>query len=131
MLFRSLPDWKRLARAASATDSTRLLSPFDPLIRDRNRCRRAFGFDYRFEAFVPGPKRTHGYYVLPVLRGDRFVARLDPKLDRSTGTLFIRSFWWEPGVKVTKALRNEVDSAIQRYAAFCNATRIEGSAPIR
>src|SRR5262249_52396100 len=73
----------------------RVLSPFDPLIRDRNRTERLFGFYYRIEIFVPEPKREYGYYVFPLLEGDRFVGRIDMKADRKTGTLDVKRIWWE------------------------------------
>lgn len=122
-------DWReRAARAGEETErnvaSVRLLSPFDPLVRDRARCRRLFGFDYTFEAFVPERKRKFGYYVLPILDGDRLVGRLDPKLDRARSRLTIRGVWWEPGVKPTKKLRRRLDEAVARYAAFLGADRV-------
>lgn len=126
----ALPNWRRHS-APNPIEEVRLLSPFDPVIRDRNRCLRLFDFNYRFEAFVPGPKRSHGYYVLPILKGDQFVGRLDPKLDRTTGTLHIRGMWWEPHIRTTKSLRNQVDEGIERYAAFCKASRVERATDIR
>lgn len=123
----ALPDWKRRAsRVPEPPAQMRLLSPFDPLIRDRARCLRLFNFDYRFEAFVPGPKRKHGYYVLPVLQADRLVARLDPKFDRHTGTLHIRGVWWENGARPTKAQRSELDAAVGRYAELLGAHGVVG-----
>jgi len=122
----ALPDWrKRLARAPEPPSEMRLLSPFDPILRDRARCLRLFGFDYRFEAFVPEPKRKYGYYVLPVLHGDRLVARLDPKFDRESGTLRVRGVWWEPTIKPTRAMRVGLDAAVVKYAQLLGAERVE------
>lgn len=103
----------------------RLLSPFDPVIRDRKRLLRLFGFDYSFEAFVPGPKRKYGYYVLPVMDGERMAARLDPKFHRDKGVLEVKKVWWEKGEKPTKARRAELEEAVGRLADFIGAERVE------
>ena len=73
------------------------VAPLDPLVWDRDLLRRLFAFDYVWEVYVPAPKRRHGYYTLPILHGDRFVGRLDPKVDRKTATLAILGLWWEEG----------------------------------
>ncbi|MFL5944019.1 MAG: winged helix-turn-helix domain-containing protein [Gaiellaceae bacterium] len=78
---------------------TTFLSPFDRLIHDRDRAEALFGFHYRLEMYVPKAKRQYGYYVLPILRGDRLVGRIDPVVDRKAGVLRINSVHWEPGVK--------------------------------
>jgi uncharacterized protein YcaQ len=75
---------------------TTLLSPFDPLIYDRERTERLFGFRYRLEMYVPKEQRQFGYFVLPILHGDRLVGRLDPMMDRRSGALTIRSLVMEP-----------------------------------
>jgi len=115
-------DWRqRLDAVPEAPDRIRLLAPFDPILWDRKRVQRLFGFDYAFEAFVPAAKRRWGYYVMPVLDGDTLVARVDPKLDRETGTLAIRKVWWEPGVRPTRARLQALDAAAHRLALALGA----------
>ncbi|MGZ4377871.1 MAG: DNA glycosylase AlkZ-like family protein [Gaiellaceae bacterium] len=75
------------------------LSPFDRLIHDRDRAEALWDYRYRLEMYVPKAKREFGYYVLPILRGDRLIGRIDPVLDRKTGVLKVNSVHWEPGVK--------------------------------
>ncbi|HEX9940671.1 MAG TPA: crosslink repair DNA glycosylase YcaQ family protein [Thermoanaerobaculia bacterium] len=113
----AMPDWEdRAAALRSAPPRIRLLSPFDPILRDRRRTLRLFKFDYRFEAFVPGAQRQHGYYVLPILEGERLIGRLDPKLHRDRGLLEVRGLWWEPGVKESKGRRAALAAALDRLA---------------
>jgi uncharacterized protein YcaQ len=118
----AVPDWEeRAAALPPAPPRIRLLSPFDPILRDRKRTLRLFGFDYRFEAFVPAPQRRYGYYVLPILEGDRLVGRLDPKLHRDKGLLEIRQVWWEPGVRDSQARKKKLETALDRLARFVGA----------
>jgi uncharacterized protein YcaQ len=111
-------DWKdRLARIADAPERLRVLAPFDPLIRDRKRLLRLFGFDYRFEAFVPAPQRKWGYYVLPILEGERLIGRVDPRFDRAKGSVVIEGLWWEPGIKPTRTRLQRLNEALDRIRA--------------
>jgi len=122
----ALPDWeRRLKRLPEPPPLTRLLSPFDPVLRDRARALRLFGFDYRFEAFVPGPQRRFGYYVLPVLEGDRLVGRIDPKFERAEGLLKVRHVYWEPGVRATRERVKSLKEAAGRLASFIGAEGVE------
>jgi hypothetical protein len=73
------------------------LAPLDPLAWDRDLLLRLWDFDYRWEVYVPAAKRRFGYYVLPLLYGDRIVGRIEPRIDRATGTLRVLGVWWEDG----------------------------------
>ncbi len=122
----AIPDWEvRLRRAPEVPERTRLLSPFDPLLRDRKRLERLFGFDYRFEAFVPAARRRYGYYVLPILERERFVGRLDPRHDRERGVLVVERLHWEPSVPATRARLRGLDDALANLAARIGARSVE------
>ena len=96
------------------------LSPFDRLIHDRDRAEALWDYRYRLEMYVPKAKREYGYYVLPILRGDRLIGRIDPVLDRKTGILKVNSVHWEPGVKPTSLQR-----PLRDLAKFIGADSIE------
>ena len=75
------------------------LSPFDRLVHNRDRAEALWGFFYRLEMYVPKAKREYGYYVLPILQGDRVIGRIEPVHDRKTGELTVLGTWWEDGVR--------------------------------
>ena len=101
----------------------RLMSPFDPALRDRGRAERLFGFHYRIEIFVPEASRRYGYYVFPVLHGDRVIGRLDGK--RTGNALVVRAFWPEPGVRMGKARVLGVKSELERVRKFAGIETVE------
>lgn len=111
-------DLARLARPEPAPYTT-LLSPFDPLIRNRKRTLALWDFDFRLEIYVPKEKRW-GFFVMPVLHGNDLVARIDPTMDRKAGVLRVNAIRWE-----TRAPRDvPLDQAVGRLADFLGATRI-------
>lgn len=105
----------------------RALSPFDPMLRDRKRARRLFGFDYTIEVFVPAARRKYGYYVFPLMEGDAMVGRIDMKADRKAGALVVSALWLEPKIRPSKGrlARLEAELARQRRFAGLEGLRFE------
>jgi len=124
-------DHDRDARAARWQPRTTLLSPFDNLIADRARSELVFDLSYRMEIYVPKEKRRFGYYAMPVLDGDRFVALVDPAMDRANGRLVIRAVHAAPETTPTAEVWGSVARAVGELAGWLGATDIDvdGHAP--
>ena len=113
-----------LQTLAPPTSRLRILNPFDPVIRDRARLERLFAFDYRVEMFVPAARRRWGYYVYPLLEGDRFVGRIEVKADRQAGTLTVTNLWPEPKVKWTAARHAKLEAELDRLRRFVGVDEV-------
>lgn len=96
----------------------RLLSPFDPMLRDRKRAERLFGFHYRIEVFTPAPKRIYGYYVFPLIEGQNMVGRIDVKADRPAECLRVSALWPERGVAFSPTRIKRLEAELERVARF-------------
>ena len=105
-------------------ERTTLLSPFDNLICDRARTRQIFNFDFTIEIYVPAHKRQYGYYVLPILHGDRLIGRIDPKFDREHNRLHIHAVHAEKDAPRNRKAGRAIRGAIEDLAAFLGATDI-------
>lgn len=102
----------------------RVLSPFDPALRDRRRAERLFGFSYRIEIFVPEPKRRYGYYVFPLLEGDRLAGRIDMKAERDADRLAVRALWPERGVRFGAGRMARLEAALERTARLAGVSDV-------
>jgi uncharacterized protein YcaQ len=107
---------ERIGRLPIPTGRLRVISPFDPVLRDRIRLERIFGFDYTIEIFVPEPKRKYGYYVFPLLEGDRFVGRIDMKAERASDRLAVKALWLEPRLSLNPARKAKLMRELERQA---------------
>ena len=127
----NLPLLEQAADRAFKADRTTFLSPFDNFFWAARRDEMLWGFHKSLEAYLPAPKRTYGYFCLPILHKDRLVGRFDPKLERKTGTLILRALYLEPGVKSSEELVKDVASAMRDFMAFHEAMElvIERSEP--
>jgi uncharacterized protein YcaQ len=124
-----LPVLERIERGRWLPRTT-LLSPFDNLIYDRKRARVVFGLDYTMEIYVPKAKRRFGYYAMPLLDGDRFVARIDLAVDRARGVLRVLAATPEETMQPTRSNAEPVAAAIRELAAWTGASVIEVGGPV-
>jgi uncharacterized protein YcaQ len=122
---------ERIDAVARPKAAVRILSPFDNLIIQRERTRRLFDFEYMLECYTPAPKRIYGYFVLPVLCGDRFAGRIDPQADRKSGTLILHSVILEKGFEPAGWFFARFAKALAAYAAFngCRSVVIKKTRP--
>lgn len=114
---RPLRVWRHVAAAPPVRlRAAAVLSPFDPVVWQRDRMLRLFGFHYRISIYTPAPQREHGYYVLPLLVDDRLVGRVDLKSDRRTGRLLVQAAWSEPGA--TPGVVERIAPVVRSAAAW-------------
>ena len=121
------PILEATADPASLVPGVSFLAPLDPLIWDRKGLLRGlFAFDYLWEVYVPEAKRRWGYYVLPILFGDRFVGRIEPRLDRKAKTLNVLGIWFEAGFTPMEepAFLEALRDAVEAYRMFVGADRV-------
>ena len=94
------------------------IAPLDNLLWDRNLIEQLFGFSYKWEIYTPAAKRKYGYYVLPILYGDRFIGRIELLYDKKNRDLKVKNLWYEPDVKPNKTIEKRLQTALKRFAAF-------------
>ena len=113
------------ADAANRPPRAAIIAPLDNLLWDRRLALALFDFEYRWEVYKPVAERQYGYYVLPVLYGDRFVARFEPGRDKKNGTVTIKQWWWEPDVTPSDAMRASLRECFQRLLHFLGAATLK------
>ena len=108
----------------STNNSLHILSPFDNLTIQRKRLKTIFNFEFQLECYVPEKKRKFGYYTLPILFGEEFVARLDAKADRKTKLFTIKNIWFESSFQPSEEFYKEMASKLHSYSTFCGCDKI-------
>ena len=119
-----------MADRAPLKERLEFLAPLDPMLWDRKLIEALWGYRYSWEIYTPADKRKYGYYVLPILYGDRLIGRIEPKADRQEKTLAVRNLWLEPGVRETRKLSEKIESAARRLARF-NECGLGDMSPVR
>lgn len=122
-LFIRRSDWDRweAEKPKSLTPAAAFIAPLDNLIWNRKLIAALFGFDYVWEVYKPKDQRKYGYYVLPVLYGDRFIARMDASVDSKTNQFTLNNFWWETGVQPTDTMIKALSRAMRDFVKFTGA----------
>lgn len=123
-LFVTTQDQLRSIERDKIGNGIHILSPFDNSIIQRKRTQRFFDFDYVIECYVPEPKRKFGYFCLPVLHGDKFVARFDPKADRAEKTFYIKQMHFEKGFVPNEKFNKEFALKLKAYASFTGCDKV-------
>ena len=100
------------------------LAPLDPMLWDRKLVEAIWDYQYSWEIYTPAEKRKYGYYVLPMIYGEKMAGRIEAAADRKTETLVVKNIWYEPGIRQTKKLNAAVDAAIRRLAKLNDCSRI-------
>ena len=99
---------------------------------DRNLVEMLFDFSYSWEVYLPAAKRRYGYYVLPVLYGDRLVARMDPEFDRASKVFTIKNWWWDDGVNAKdKSMLSALEECLSAFGSYLEAVEIRLGEEIR
>lgn len=105
-------------------ERTELIAPLDNMLWDRKLIKAIFNFEYKWEIYTPEVQRKYGYYVLPILSGDRFIGRAEIVNDRKSKQLFVKSIWLEDGIRHTKKLESDLNKCLKRFAKFNECTSI-------
>ncbi len=120
-----MPLLERALAGELSPDLTTVLSPFDPLVWDRERARTLFHFDFGLECYLPEAKRRYGYFSLPLLHRGRLIGRLDCKAHRKAGRFEVKSFYLDEGVEMDEGMAREVGAAVERCAAWHGTPQVD------
>lgn len=102
-----------------------IIAPLDNLLWDRRFVEKLFGFSYIWEVYKPVDERRYGYYVLPVLYGDKFVARFEPGRDKGNGALLIKNWWWESGINQSQNMHLALHKCFERFLCFLGTDKVQ------
>lgn len=120
-----IPTMEKVKRKSRSKARAAFIAPLDNAMWDRDMLRSIYDFDYTWEVYKPAKIREYGYYVLPVLYGENFVARVDPKFERKTRELWLNNWWWEKGVKPDDAVEAALTECVEAFGRYLGAEAIK------
>jgi uncharacterized protein YcaQ len=120
-----LPTLEKVQRGRRPKVQAAWIGPLDNLTWDRGLLLRLFNFEYAWEVYKPVAKRKFGYYVLPVLHGDRFIARVEPIFDRENRTLILQNWWWEEDVQVNDPMTKALATCLSAFMQYLGAEKVQ------
>jgi len=120
-----IPTLEAAGQGVAAEPAAAFIAPLDNVAWDRELLRQVFAFDYCLEIYKPKERRDYGYYVLPVLYGDRFIARVEPVFDKKARVLRIAGWWWEKGIRPDVAMKEALGACTREFAAYLGAATVE------
>ncbi len=127
-LYMRTSDTQRLEKVSESIGvmpHAAILAPLDNLLWDRQLIKELFDFEYTWEVYKPIPERLYGYYVLPVLYSDRFIARFEPGMNKESGALVIKNWWWESGITSSEEMQIALRDCFERFLGYLGADEIE------
>ncbi len=119
-----VPNFKKSMEDQTTPKRAIVMAPLDNMLWDRRLLKELFDFEYRWEVYVPAKKRQYGYYVLPVLYGDQFIARFEPGRDKQRGVFLIKNWWWEPGATVDEPLKIALRECFHQFINYLEMDRL-------
>ncbi len=120
-----LPLLEQACQDGEYSSRASFIAPLDNIMWDRRLVEQLFGFEYRWEVYTPKAKRQYGYYVLPVLYGDRFIARFEPVLDKKLHTVRIENWWWEKGITMDAAMASALEECFKSFFDYLVVDRYQ------
>ena len=120
-----LPELEAVMESDDVTERAAIIAPLDNLMWERDLIEAIFGFKYRWEVYKPVAEREYGYYVLPVLYGDRFIARFEPGRDKDSGALIIKNWWWEKDIERLEEMCGALQDCFARFLSYLGTDRID------
>jgi uncharacterized protein YcaQ len=120
-----LPVLEEAGKMDEVPQQAAIIASLDNLMWDRELINALFGFNYRWEVYKPVKEREYGYYVLPIICGERFIARFEPGRDKKSGALVIKNWWWEKNVEVTQDIQEVLQNCFNDFLDYLGADKLK------
>jgi len=116
---------KIMDKKVKFSHTAKIIAPLDNLLWDRRLIKALFNFEYKWEVYTPAKNRKYGYYVLPVLFDNKFIARVEPVMDKKENILIIKNWWWEDSAEKSDTMINAIKECLMNFKNYLNAEDIK------